>query len=275
MKKIIAYSYIIVLLIFSYGCEEVVDVELQNDEPKLVIDAVIKWQKETAGETQTIKLSLTNDFYSSEIVFAKGALVTVTNSSNTIFNFIEVPDTGDYVCNNFVPVINEEYTLHVQYNGQNYSSTNKLYATPNIEYVEQQVVPDIDGSDIIQVKFYYQDNPDEDNFYLIGVKNPNKRNPDYGVMSDEFFQGNIMFGFYYSDDTTHGSTLLLQLQGISNGYYDYMNKLITISSTNSGNPYSTPPATVRGNIVNETDPDNYPLGYFSLGEVDLLDYLVQ
>lgn len=274
MKKTITNTIITILLIFTFGCEEVVDIDLSTEDPKLVIDAVIKWTKGTAGETQTIKLSLTNDFYSDQVVFATGAIVTVTNSSNTVFSFIEVPDTGDYVCNNFVPVINEVYTLNVQYSGQNYRSTNMLFPTPDILYAEQETVPDVDGTDVIQVKFYFQDNAEEDNFYLMGVKNPNKRYPDYTTTNDEFFQGNIMFGFYSSDDTTSGSTLLLQLQGISDGYYNYMTKLISISNSNSANPFTTPPATLRGNIINETNPDNYPLGYFSLGEIDTLNYTV-
>jgi uncharacterized protein DUF4249 len=275
MKKAILYTTTILLLIFSFGCEDVVDVDLSNENPKLVIDAVIKWQKGTAGETQTIKLSLTNNFYTNDITIASGASVTITNSSNTVFNFIEVPNTGNYVCTDFVPVVNENYTLNIQYDGQSYSATNKLYATPSIINVEQETVTGIDGSDQIQIKFFYQDNPAENNFYLIKVKNPNKLIPEYGVISDEFFQGNIMFGFYSSDKTTSGSTILLQLQGVSERYYNYMNKLITISTTNSGNPFATPPATLRGNIINTTSQDNYPLGYFSLGEIDTRNYLVQ
>ena len=54
-----------------------------------------------------------------------------------------------------------------------------------------------------------------------------------------------------------------------------MNKLIAISGTNNGNPFATPPATLRGNIINQSNPDNYPLGYFSLGETDTRDYIIQ
>ena len=42
-----------------------------------------------------------------------------------------------------------------------------------------------------------------------------------------------------------------------------------------GGPFSTQPATVRGNIVNETDSSNYPLGYFRISEISQLSYTVQ
>ena len=54
-----------------------------------------------------------------------------------------------------------------------------------------------------------------------------------------------------------------------------MNKLITIAGSGSGNPFATPPATVRGNITNTTNNSDYPLGYFHLSEIDTVNYLVE
>jgi len=275
MKTFFHYLAVLVLTIVTVGCEDVVDVDLNDENPRLVIDAAIKWQKGTAGETQSIRLSMTNNYYTNDVVPASGAVVQITNSTNTVFVFTEIGTTGEYVCTDFVPVINESYTLNVLYNGQTYAATNTLYATPEILYVEQETVTDVDGSDKIQLKWYFQDNGAEDNFYLLTVKNPNKVIPEYGTLSDEFFQGNPMFGFYSSGETESGTTILLQVQGISEQYYNYMNKLIAIATTNAGNPFATPPVTLRSNIINQTNPANYPLGYFSLGETDLRNYLVQ
>ena len=275
MKKILLYSVLLFTTLLSTSCEEVVDIDLNNSEPKLVIDAIIKWQKGTTGENQTIKLSLTNDFYTNDILPANGAIVTVTNSSNVVFNFVEVPTTGDYVCDNFLPVIGEVYRLEILYEGAVYTASSALIATPDIINVEQETVVGISGEDEIQIKFFYQDNGAEENYYLLGVKNPNKQIPEFGVVSDEFFQGNVMFGFYGSSETEPGITLDLSVQGVTKSYHNYMNKLITIAGSGSGNPFATPPATVRGNISNITNNANYPLGYFHLSEIDTVNYLVQ
>ena len=275
MKNLSLYILLFVTSLFTISCEEVVDVDLNNSEPKLVIEAIIKWKKGTTGENQTIKLSLTNDFYTNDILPANGALVTITNSANVVFNFVQVPNTEDYVCDNFQPVIGETYHLEVLYDGELYTATDTLYPTPDIINVEQETVTGFGGEDQIQVKYFYQDNGAEENYYLLRVKNPNKQIPEFGVISDEFFQGNIMFGFYGSSETEPGITLDLSVQGISKEYHNYMNKLITIAGSGSGNPFATPPATVRGNISNTTNNPNYPLGYFALGEVSTIDYLVQ
>lgn len=275
MKKCILYFFAITLTILSFSCENVVDIPLENQKPKLVIDAAIKWQKGSTGANQTIKLSLTNDFYSDAIVFANGAQVTLTNSSNTVFNFVETPNTGNYVCTNFVPVINEDYTLKVVYQGETYTATSKLLACPPIANVQQEVLPGINGQDQYQIKFFFQDNGSEDNFYLVGAKNPNLKIYEYGAISDEFFQGNMMFGFYTNDKINRNDIIPLTVQCMNSSYFNYMSKLIAISGANTGNPFATPPATLRGNIINQSNTENFPLGYFSLSESDTVNYQVQ
>jgi Domain of unknown function (DUF4249) len=262
MKNIL---YILVVILFA-SCEEVVNVDLNTAAPKLVIDASIKWQKGTLGNEQKIKLTTTTDFYSTTIPVVSGATVFI--------NFIEVPNSGEYVCTNFVPVVNEDYTLTVINNGETYTATEKLIATPVIDSIEQTAVAGFNG-DEIQVKFFYQDNGLEDNFYLIGFKNNQVAFPEYGAITDEFFQGNQMFGFYTNADLKKDDILDMSLQGTNERYYNYMNKLLSIAGTVGGNPFATPPGTLKGNIINQTNSKNYPLGYFSLGEIDTRNYTVE
>jgi hypothetical protein len=270
MKNI--YYFLILLLCVS--CEDVIDVNLNTAPPKLVVDASIKWQKGTTGNEQKIKLTTTTGFYDTTIPIVSNAIVTVSNSSNTIFNFVETPNTGEYICTDFVPVINETYTLTIQSNGATYTASEKLLATPEITSIQQTIVQGF-GGDEYQIKFFYQDNGLENNYYLIGFKYPETPYKEYGALSDEFFQGNEMFGFYTNEKLEQNDQLFMSLQGITLQYFNYMSKIISISGGNGGNPFATPPATVKGNIVNETDNKNYPLGYFNLSEIDTRNYTVQ
>jgi hypothetical protein len=65
------------------------------------------------------------------------------------------------------------------------------------------------------------------------------------------------------------------LARISQRYMNYMKIVTTFSGNNGGGPFSTPAATVRGNIVNTSVADNYPLGYFSMAEVVEQTYTVE
>lgn len=274
IKIIIKITIAIVTLISMIACEDVVDIDLDTAAPKLVIDASIKWQKGTSGNEQTIRLTTTGDFYANQTPIATGATVTVTDGT-VIYIFNEEIGSGNYICTNFNPVVNEEYTLTVIYKGEIYTSTDKLYATPVIEAIEQSTIAGFGGEDVVQVKFFYQDNGAEDNYYLIGFKNSTVSYPEYGVIDDKFFQGNVMFGLYIDEDLKPNDQLILSLQGISSRYFNYMTKLLNIAGSAGGNPFTTAPATLRGNIVNQTNTDNFPLGYFNLGEIDTRDYIVE
>src|SRR5688572_21282195 len=98
--------YLILLLSVTFaGCEEVVDVDTDTAPPRLVVDASITWQKGTAGNEQKIKLTTTTNYFNTIPPVVSGATVFITNSSATVFDFIETPSTGEYVCSTFVPVI--------------------------------------------------------------------------------------------------------------------------------------------------------------------------
>lgn len=271
MKKIILLIIVFISLFFT-GCEEVVDVDLNNAPPKLVIEAAINWRKGTSGAQQTIKLTTTTGYFEGEIPVVSGAVVYVKNSANQQFNFTEVPNSGRYVCNNFRPVIDGTYTLTVISNGNTYTASETLKAVTPITHVEQNNSGSIAG---ILVRAFYKDPAGADNYYLYQYTYPNKAISTYYVDKDEFYQGNEFFSVSDDEDLKAGDEIEVTHYGISKQYYSYMNILVSIAGSNIGGPFQTPPATVRGNVINTTDKNNYPLGYFSLSEIVSKKYTVK
>ena len=94
MKKL--YYLIIVSLVFI-SCEDVIEIDVPNAPPRLVIDASINWFNGTFGNEQEIKLTLTAPYFDEEIPPANGATVTITNAENVVFNFVENGTTGIYI----------------------------------------------------------------------------------------------------------------------------------------------------------------------------------
>jgi hypothetical protein len=272
MKKLSIY-FMLFLGFFAISCEEVVNVDLNKSEPKLVIDASIKWEKGTIGNEQIIRLTTTGDYFNNTVPAANGAMVTITDSNSIIYTFIEDGTTGNYKCTNFNPVINETYTLSVSYKGQTYTSTDKLYPVPSITTIEQNL-GGFTGNEI-ELKFNFQDNVAEENYYLEEYKVPFSPFPLLGVFDDGFTNGNNMFSLIIDEDLETGQNINFTLHGISERYHNYMNILIGISGGLSNGPFSTPPATVKGNIINQTNTSNYPLGYFRLSEIEVRNYTIQ
>ena len=84
-----------------------------------------------------------------------------------------------------------------------------------------------------------------------------------------------MFNFYSDEDLEPGDVIGIRFHSISQRYYNYIVQLTSIAGGGGGGPFQTPPTTVRGNLVNQNNIDNYALGYFRLCEVEVLEYTIQ
>lgn len=269
--KVLRYITIAITLFIFASCEDVVSVDLNTAAPRLVVDATINWQKGTTGATQKIILSTTTDFYSNVIPKVSGATVSIKNSENIAYNFIEVPNTGEYRCDNFKPIIGETYTLTIIYNGETYTATETMQSVTPIDAVMQKNDAGFSGEDY-EVIVYFKD-PLDKNFYMSRFFPDIYKSPSYMVIGDEFSNGNQKSWNFNDEDLKQGTSVDIMHYGISENYYNYMNKII--SAAGGSGPFSTTPAAVRGNIVNQTNIDNYALGYFSLNEVDSKTYIIQ
>ncbi|WP_178988338.1 DUF4249 family protein [Winogradskyella schleiferi] len=266
---------IYLLLVFSifYTCEDVIDVDLNEAEPRLVIEASINWLKNTTGNEQSIKLSLSAPFFDDDTPPANGATVQITDSNDNTFNFVEEGDTGIYRTNNFIPVIDRIYNLTINYNGAIYTASETLKSVVPIEFVEQNNEGGFTGEDI-ELKTYFTDPVDIDNFYFFEYISDIPVVPTLDVLDDEFIDGNQIFAFYTEEDLEPGDEVIMRHFGVSEQFYEFMFILLQQGSEQGGGPFETQPATVRGNCINTTNSDNYPFGYFRLSEMVELVYVV-
>ena len=264
----------IVCMAFFFSCEEVIDVELNESEPRLVIEASINWIKGTTGNEQEIKLSLSSPFFEEGLAPANGALVQIEDSNGNTFNFTEVGLSGIYRTNTFVPVIDEIYSLYILYNDEQYSAKESLLSVVPIDFIEQENDGGFSGEDI-EIKAFYTDPVGIKNFYFFEFLPDFTPVPDLEVYKDEFTDGNQIFGFYDSEDIEVGNDLRIRIHGVSERFYDFMFILLQQGNNDTGGPFETQPATVRGNCTNETNPDNFPYGYFRLSEVDEVIYSIE
>jgi hypothetical protein len=271
MKKIFK---IISIALVMVSCEDVIDVDVNSSEPRLVIDASIHWLKNTPGNSQFIKLSLTAPFFDNDVPAATGATVSVSDSNNNVFNFIEDGSSGIYRNETFNPILGEVYSLNILYNNETYVATETMTPVVPIDMVEQKNDGGFTGEEI-EIKAFYTDPENIENFYLFEFSIINKNTSTLEVYDDEFSDGNQIFGFYSNEDLEAGDELIITNSGISERTYEFLNILLQQTDEDSGDPFETQPATVRGNCINQTNPDNFPLGYFRVSETDVFTYVVE
>lgn len=273
MKKLIILLLVTSSFVFT-GCEEVIQVETTTGPSRLAVEAAINWQKGTAGNIQTIKLTSTAGYFENAIPVVSGAVVFLTNSYNTVFNFTENKKTGIYVCSDFIPVLNETYTLTIKTNGQTYTATETMLPVAPITRLIQNDKGGFSGKDI-ELKAYFNDPDNEENYYLYRYEYKNLKKSDLYADEDTYFNGNEIFSITQNDSLKVGDKINISHLGISKSYYNYISILISLAGQNGGGPFQSPPSTARGNVVNTTNPSNYPLGYFSVSEIDAREYTIQ
>lgn len=271
MKKFI---YIALALLVVYSCEDVIDVNLNEAEPKLVIEASINWYKGTTGNEQSIKLSLSAPFFNESTPPANGANIQIIDSNNNTFNFIEEGESGIYSNNNFIPEIDGVYNLVINYNGEIYTATETLKSVVPIDFVEQNNEGGFTGEDI-ELKVYFTDPAEIENYYFFEYLTDIPVIPTLDIGDDEFIDGNQIFAFFTEEDLEPGDEVTIRHFGVSRQFYEFMFILLQQGSDEGGGPFETQPASVRGNCINTTNPDNYPFGYFRISEAEELIYTVE
>lgn len=267
MKKALKTFLLINLLAF-YSCEEVVDVALNESEPRLIVEASVFLDKENPSPTQFIRLTTTAPFFDNQIPPATDAEVLVYDEDGNEFRFFEI-DPGIYRTQSFIPEFNTTYFLEITYEGETYTAQEILMAAPELEFAEQNDTGGFSGEDI-ELKVYYTDFPEPGNFYLLKFIHSDL---SLQIYDDEFINGNRTFGFFTDEELSAGEQVEFEIQGISRNFYEYMFILRSQAGT-AGGPFQTQPTTVRGNLINSTNPDNFALGYFRLSERDNLTYTI-
>ncbi len=266
MKKLI-----LLLAIFSifYACEDVIDVDLKEAPPRLVIEATLSIARDSAYHNSAVKLSTTAPFFDETIPVVDDASVQIEGNDGSYYLFEHLAE-GIYH-SPLRPREDVEYRLTINYKNEVYTATARFQHTADLEFVEQRNDGGFYG-DQIELKAFFHDPEERQNFYF--AINSSERGVSRNVYEDKFFNDNYIFTLYYAEDLQAGDVVQFQLYGISEEYYNYMFTLLQQTSGNGG-PFETQPAQARGNIVNKTNPENYPLGYFRISEVSTISYTVE
>jgi hypothetical protein len=263
MKK---WIYILVLGILSYGCEDVIDVDLNTAAPRLVIDARLELL-EDGSSRNTVLLTRSSGFFEEENPLVSDAQVSVMDGDGVNYQFLFDTNEGRYVNNNLQIQDNLDYILTIVDRGQTFSSTQQLVRTVPLMDVEQEEVQGF--GEFTEIVAFYVDPDEQGNNYLFRYEDENIEEID--VRADEFNNGNRSPQSFFIEDLAPNTAITLEIAGIDAQAFRFFETLL--QQTGGGGPFDTQPATVRGNIVNQGDRDNFPFGYFRVSQVYQLNYV--
>lgn len=272
MKTYIKIITLFLAVVFT-SCSDVIDVDVQTAPARLTIEASLDWEKGTAGNEQTVKLSTSTPYFDTTTnTRVTEASVIITNNTNSEeFVFIDQND-GTYTTDTFIPIVNQSYRLEIIYNGETYTATETLMPVTDISGLTQST-EDGFNDEALEINISFIDPEEGENFYLIKLKERGNLFVELFDVDDEFTNGNEIKLFYEKeeDEDTNteefasGDIVDIELLGISETYYNFIRILIE-QSEDSG-PFGATPVPLKGNCINVDNPENFAYGYFRLTQV--------
>jgi hypothetical protein len=245
--------YIITGFSFLFSsCEEVIDLNLNQSTPIIVIEANLT----NRFESQLIKISLTKAFTDDNtIIPVKNAVVTIKEENGLTYILKESLVFGSYSSVPFKGKVGLNYTVQVSVNGKTYTAQSTM---PQPVLLDSITVTELtfftSKKKYIQVN--YQDTPNIGNQYNYVLSVNDEVRNAYYVDSDRFNDGKNVTNTIFNDDPElkKGDKVLVDFQCIEMNIYRYFYSISQISG-NGGPP--TAPSNPDSNF------DNGALGYFS------------
>ncbi|VXC20752.1 DUF4249 family protein [Maribacter litoralis] len=262
------------------GCEDVIDVDVQTDTLRLVVEASLDWEKGTTGNEQLITLRTSTPFFETESTNVTGAEVSVTNNATgEVFLFTD-QNNGTYTTSTFEPQLEATYTLEILYDGERYIAEDTMNPVPDITDIYQDTEDGFDD-ETIELHIVFTDFEEEGDNYLFKFERPQDLLPTLETGDDEFINGNEVDWWYEIDDDEDeeikpllpGDVVNISMHGISRSYFNYID--IVIDQMGGVGIFEATPVDVKGNCINTTNPDNYAHGYFRVTQTNKVTYTVQ
>lgn len=247
MKKFFFFSASALLLLSA--CTKVIDVDLNSQDPMIVIEANISDQPGpyTVSITQTVNFSETNSFPT-----VSGAVVIISDDAGNTETLVET-SAGIYQTTTTQGVPGRTYYLNVTANGKTYTAQSKMPALVTLDtlLLEQSL---LFGSESYLVIPLYQDPPGKGNTYRCLETINNERVDESFLFNDDFSDGLINGQpiLNFTDSVGTGDTIAIELQCIDKPVYLYFFSLQQTTSGQTGAP-----ANPVSNISNDA------LGYFN------------
>ncbi len=289
MKK---YIHIIALSVFLFSCEDVIDVELQTTEPRLVVNGLLRVDFNQEFVPVEIRVSETTNFFENNVptqldgnaVIFYGqpnpdAPEIIDNLATSSLTELE-PGSGIYVpdpsfdadqrirTSSILP--NTVFILIMEHKGRRFAARTPFSFSVPIENLEQGEETLFDEDDV-EIKITLTDIPDQENYYVFDFEEG-----EFLALDDQFIDGQeFEFSYFPERDLESGEELEVSILGADQQFFNYID-LAVEQTENDGGIFETPAATVRGNVFDVTGLDNnllfdnvnrtdiFPLGYFAV-----------
>ncbi len=263
----IKIKYISFLLLFAFfACEKVINVDLNDANPAIVIEGNLSEFPIPAE----VKLSKTGNYFGDSFnEKISGASVSIKSSLGESYRLYEIDD-GVYKSFEIAPREGILYKLKVEAGGEVYEASSRLnpmvaidslnyYFDKGFAFLKEGYVVRLYFSDPLKLKNYYRIKIYENNTLLNNFD-------DFILFDDRLLNGQAIEVNLRGNIFDISDTVSIQLISLDEGAYKYYNAFQDLINVNPG---SAAPANPTSNISNGA------LGYFSAWSSDTKTVIIK
>jgi|SRR5690554_1450245 len=236
MKLTVKSVLSLIACIALVSCEEVIDLDLGNAEPWIVIEGMIT----TDQGPYRVKINQSVDYGEvNEFPPVSGAAVTVTDEDGNT-EVLEEVEEGIYLIQALQGENGKNYAIEVNYDNETYQASSSLPASnipiQSLEYVFEEETLFIEEGYYLTA--YFADPEDEVNYYRLKIfvngepyyfeRDDNLvKDDNFWLINDKFFNGKMMdFGFPHK--LKAGDQVDVELHQVDQATYDYYRTLVEL-----------------------------------------------
>ena len=246
------------------------DINTNYSDERIVLDASIFKNINEDFATATVMVSKTAPYFDENNTLTAEAEVYVKTKNGNI-NLIYNSEKKYYT--NKISYINyeEDYEFFVKLENQNYYSSEKLIKVSGIESVVFGDRKSL-NKDEIELLITFTDPKEivDFNLWKFGPKG-NGDNYDYLLSRDLYTNGNQFTFSFFIDKTKYfknNEFVYVEMSGLTEEGFNYLNILTAQAGAQNGRPFSSASSIIKGNIINQSNPEKFPLGYYRVSEFD-------
>jgi len=248
--KDILHILFLSILIFT-SCEKVIDVDLKDAKPRVVVEAQITSNK----GVNFVSLTKTSRFYSTDTTETiRGAIVKISNDNGNVFTLDEIRP-GLYNSNILAAYENQKYKLSIISSEGSFEATSTTKSLVKIDSVNIELNEFIPGGGAenenkhYQITAYFNDNPDEVNFYRLRLVVNGEYMSGFHVVDDRVFNGKTIPYNFNGIVLEDNDKIWVELFDVDEANFQYFYTLARLQNNGGDITPGNPPSNIEGGAI--------------------------
>lgn len=226
ISKKTKYTTYLIAILFLIACEEVIDIDLNDSNPRLVIEGSI----DNSNGPFTVKVSQTiNYFGENDVIPVDVERVTISTATGYSDILVSIAE-GEYRTTNILGEPGETYTLTVLHNGSTITASStmpKPIAINKLQYAFDDREFNPAGESGYEVTCFFNDPPGQGNYYRLLVYQNEELLDDSGfyLFEDRFSDGNEVSYTFFDRRFDLDDDIKVELRTLDQQTYEYYDQL--------------------------------------------------